>query len=397
VPIEIPAMQMSGHGDILGDFTVVEVAAQSSSGVAKSASPGVVFPMNIDLDARVEIQLSTLGRTLVPQVPPHLHGMWSKLPETGIAIDGNNQPTMVVDKLTGMPAGSIDFFYIVLDSTCTWAPPAAVEIFTASGSATIELFGTGTAVVPLSGSGIAARGPGRDTGGGTLRVDTELRSLVLGGNQAPVGAIALNEDPSRASTGSFTGNMVGALLPATGSCNVFLSVLTSQGTLRPAAAVPIATTATVTVLPPPGGTTWALTGGAVDLKNANGFTRGRLLAWTLVTGTATPWPTDAPPPGEDAIATDAVLASLALERNPVRGAVRFRLALDRRRDVELHVYDARGARVVSFERAGLAPGVQWIEWDGRNDSGREASAGLYFYRVVVDGRERGGKLVRLAR
>jgi hypothetical protein len=395
VPIEIAALDLAAPGKIVGDVRVIEVTPQPSTGVAKAVSPGTPFPMDVDVDAQVEIEFSTLGRTLVPQVPPHLHGLWNALPQIGIAIDASNLPAVLLDKVSGMPAGSLDFFYIVPDSTCALAPPAAVELFTATGSATVELFGSGTAAVALAGNAVAVRGPGRDAGGGTVAVDTELRALALAGSAAPVGTVGIREDPSRASTGHVTGTDVGVLLPATAGFSVFVAVQTSNGVLRPAAPVPIAATAPLTVLPAPGGTTYAQSGGPIDLKDASGITRGRLSAWTLVMSAATPWPTDAAPPAADDIALAAVLGSVVPERNPVRGTARFRVALDRTRDVALHIYDVRGARVRAHGDAPLAAGTRIVEWDGRDDTGRDTGAGLYFYRIVIDGRERRGKLVRL--
>jgi hypothetical protein len=398
VPLEIVSMNLGGTGQVLGEFHVVEVPAQASSGLAKSVSPGVSYPVDVNIDARVEIQLPTLGRTLVPQVPPHLHAIWNTLPEIGIAIDGNNQPTTVVDKVTGMPAGTIDFFYIVHDSVCTYAPPATVELFDATGSATIELFGAGTATIVLGGNGTLVRGPGRDAGGGTIRTDTELRALTLSGSGAPIGSIVLQEDGNLASNGHVTGTIVGSLLPASAGFGAFIAVQSVNGLLRPTSAVALNATAPVTTLPFPAGTQWALAGGPVDLRNSSGITRGRLIAWTLVTGAPTPWPTDVGPPGGvpggDAL-LDAVLAAATLERNPTRGAARFTVPLDRARQVALQVFDARGARVRTVARAALAPGTHVLEWDGRDDAGRDAGAGLYFYRIEIDGRSRGGKLVRL--
>lgn len=394
-PIEFVALDLGGTGSILGEFHGVEVPSQSSVGIAKSVSPGVAFPVEVELELHAEIHLPTLGRTLVPVAPLQMHGLWNALPQIGIAIDALNMPLAVVDKVTLQPAGTLDFFYVVPDSVCTWAPDAAVETFTMAGNAQVELFGSGTAIVPLSGSGIGARGPGRDTGGGALAAQTEWRSLVASGAAAPVGAITVHEDPARVSAGQITGNAIGSLLPATSTMSAFIIVQTTAGALRPANAVTLVTTAPVTTLPAPPGTTWSLAGGPVDLRSSTGIVRGRLHAWSVVLGTTTPWPTDVAPPSAEDIALDAVLAGVVLERNPVRGPARFRFRLDRARQVTVEIFDARGARVRRLEEFANGSGEFAVEWNGRDDAGREIGTGLYFYRLSVDGRVRSGKLIRL--
>jgi hypothetical protein len=50
--------------------------------------------------------------------------------------------------------------------------------------------------------------------------------------------------------------------------------------------------------------------------------------------------------------------------------------------VSLNVYDARGRLVRKFESR-FAPGLNEIDWDGRNNAGSSVSAGVYFYRLKV--------------
>jgi hypothetical protein len=60
------------------------------------------------------------------------------------------------------------------------------------------------------------------------------------------------------------------------------------------------------------------------------------------------------------------------------------------------VYDAAGRRVRRLLDAPFVSGRHVIEWDGADDDGRRAGAGLYFVRVTIGGREHTARVVRLA-
>ena len=51
--------------------------------------------------------------------------------------------------------------------------------------------------------------------------------------------------------------------------------------------------------------------------------------------------------------------------------------------VTLDVFDVVGRRVRSLVRASVPSGVHHREWDGRDEQGREAAAGLYFVKLQV--------------
>jgi hypothetical protein len=52
--------------------------------------------------------------------------------------------------------------------------------------------------------------------------------------------------------------------------------------------------------------------------------------------------------------------------------------------VSLRVYDVRGRLVKSVFEGLRAAGHYRVEWNGRNDEGREAAAGIYFVRLDTD-------------
>jgi hypothetical protein len=72
--------------------------------------------------------------------------------------------------------------------------------------------------------------------------------------------------------------------------------------------------------------------------------------------------------------------------NPTTGATSFRFATARPGGVQAEIYDVRGRRVRSLATPSAATGAQEIRWDGRDDAGRTAPAGIYFARVrTADG------------
>ena len=81
----------------------------------------------------------------------------------------------------------------------------------------------------------------------------------------------------------------------------------------------------------------------------------------------------------------AIQAKL-LSANPARGETGLEFRTSRAGHVRARVYDVRGA-VVRVLHDGIAgEGMMRLRWDGRDDSGAEASHGIYFIRVeTVDG------------
>jgi choice-of-anchor B domain-containing protein len=69
--------------------------------------------------------------------------------------------------------------------------------------------------------------------------------------------------------------------------------------------------------------------------------------------------------------------------NPASGPVRLVLDLPAPGLVSVEVLDLQGRRVRTLQRGPAGPGPLMLAWDGRDDAGREASAGLYFARAAV--------------
>ena len=102
-------------------------------------------------------------------------------------------------------------------------------------------------------------------------------------------------------------------------------------------------------------------------------------------------------PGSDGIeaGTPAVTRLSGMRPNPCfrQTAITFELA--RPAIVRLDVYSPAGARVRGLARVAFAPGRHTVTWDGRDDSGRRVSPGVYFVRFTGDGVVTTGKALLL--
>jgi hypothetical protein len=73
--------------------------------------------------------------------------------------------------------------------------------------------------------------------------------------------------------------------------------------------------------------------------------------------------------------------------NPFRTSTRLQLDLDRRvEEIVVDVYDMTGRRVRTLFRGGLPRGFFSVEWDGRDDEGRDVPSGSYILRGDAQGR-----------
>ncbi len=79
--------------------------------------------------------------------------------------------------------------------------------------------------------------------------------------------------------------------------------------------------------------------------------------------------------------------------NPMRERTTIRFYLSQGGEVALDFYDAKGRLVRSIDSESLAAGARGIDWDGRDQQGREVAGGVYQYRLRTPGRTLSGKLI----
>jgi flagellar hook assembly protein FlgD len=70
--------------------------------------------------------------------------------------------------------------------------------------------------------------------------------------------------------------------------------------------------------------------------------------------------------------------------NPFRDRAILDLALARASRVHVEVFSVDGRRVRTITEREFEPGVHHLAWDGHDEQGRLASAGVYFVRASAD-------------
>lgn len=89
------------------------------------------------------------------------------------------------------------------------------------------------------------------------------------------------------------------------------------------------------------------------------------------------------------------LAFSSVAPNPSTGSARLSYTLPRAGEVSLAILDLQGRIVRTIAAGTQGPGVHGVVWDGRDDSGRAVSQGLYFARLGFEGRVLTRRLTRL--
>ncbi len=89
----------------------------------------------------------------------------------------------------------------------------------------------------------------------------------------------------------------------------------------------------------------------------------------------------------DVPSTPVAIAPLLAQNfpNPFNPRTEIRYDLPLGGKTTLEVFDVRGRRIKTLVEAQLPPGPQKAVWDGRDADGGEVAAGVYLYRLAVDG------------
>ena len=81
--------------------------------------------------------------------------------------------------------------------------------------------------------------------------------------------------------------------------------------------------------------------------------------------------------------------------NPVNGSSTIRFELEQPSRVRLRIFDAAGRLVRTILDEQVTAGSHTRVWDGRDEQGRDAASGIYFYELDADGRRQSSKLVQV--
>jgi photosystem II stability/assembly factor-like uncharacterized protein len=81
--------------------------------------------------------------------------------------------------------------------------------------------------------------------------------------------------------------------------------------------------------------------------------------------------------------------------NPFNPTTTLRFSLPQRGEVELAVYDLLGRRVATLMQGGQEGGTHLLQWDGRDDQGRELASGVYLHCLRAGGKVETRRLLLL--
>jgi len=113
-------------------------------------------------------------------------------------------------------------------------PAGGTDIIPTRGAMSMNVPGLGNGTVEMTGTSTVQRqnpcvgcGPG-----GRTKIETEIIAMSLTGNSSTLGAIVLNESPTKVSSGQVTEQSPGVNFPADSFFDIFFEIQTSQGLLH---------------------------------------------------------------------------------------------------------------------------------------------------------------------
>lgn len=82
----------------------------------------------------------------------------------------------------------------------------------------------------------------------------------------------------------------------------------------------------------------------------------------------------------------AIPGLAAVYPNPFNPSTNIRYDLDKDAWVQIEVYNVRGQKVCSLVAEGLESGYHHLVWDGRDDQGQTQATGVYYVRMLSEGK-----------
>lgn len=79
--------------------------------------------------------------------------------------------------------------------------------------------------------------------------------------------------------------------------------------------------------------------------------------------------------------------------NPFSTSTSIAYKLNKENDVQIIIYDILGREVKKFSTLNQLPGTHKINWNGKSEINKKLSAGVYFYRMTVDGKSITKKMI----
>jgi len=97
----------------------------------------------------------------------------------------------------------------------------------------------------------------------------------------------------------------------------------------------------------------------------------------------------------DPIPIISIQPAFSIYPNPHNSIAKIQYDLPLNSETSLYIYDAKGQLISELQNGNQIAGVHEELWDGTNQLGKEVSAGIYFVRLLLDGRPITQKLVLL--
>jgi len=99
--------------------------------------------------------------------------------------------------------------------------------------------------------------------------------------------------------------------------------------------------------------------------------------------------------GPDPVPAGSVFDLSAAAPNPFSGSAQIRFSLQKAGPAELTIHDVAGRVIRRLVKGQQQGGAHSVIWDGKDDHGRPASAGLYFYRLSSEEGERSLRMIKI--
>lgn len=82
--------------------------------------------------------------------------------------------------------------------------------------------------------------------------------------------------------------------------------------------------------------------------------------------------------------------------NPFDASTRIAYSVEKQgAKVEIQIFDQKGNLVMTMDEGIKHRGSHQLDWNGRDSSGKELTPGMYMHKVVVDGKVKTNKMIKL--
>jgi hypothetical protein len=98
---------------------------------------------------------------------------------------------------------------------------------------------------------------------------------------------------------------------------------------------------------------------------------------------------------EVAAALPKILNLFPNQPNPLSAETKIAFRLPEAGHVELKIYEVSGRLVRTLVSGDQEPGLQSVVWNGLDDAGRRAAAGVYFYKLAAPGISESRRMILL--